>query len=999
MSFWFSIDELLGKGDVTGHHTQDFSSFAQGLKDHIPGLLSIDVAFRIRSNASHDQGLSILCSHQNISSKLEEYLEANGSAISMDENGSFAAHVYRGVEPLDAEVEQIQELEISPAVIKTGDYPVSEFDAWTLHSVDTLRLANFSARLNYAIPLRHGQEQIVVCVFVTAKRALSADEVHFLRRTVRQYYTSLAMDLVAQVGELNYVQMLRQSRAAAISQVLARTLSHNLGSHSLNAFSGDNAMLGQFQNIEKLIESGIPMPGRVQCAVATEVPKADTDNADPEQGQRTPLQNAEKRIAELQKQVEDAEQLSIGRRKLLATYNNYLRERMDLLADITTAVPAFEMPKQLVEDLLKGYANNKLLATTIAGTGGRFRYCWQPEIKVGDGKQKDVTVAIPSDILGAHAFYLILENIVRNSAKHGGHNKEVVFTVKVEEETEEQWKSKGLVKVTITEECTAPSKRAGIAKERNCWIDKPVLDETTRRVREKAWGTLEMKAACAYLRRIALEDLDEDRYKTTFKGNEGPPLLKAVGDEGKGFGYEFYMQRPKLVMVCGEQSSEAEVFSTAFKEGTTPEDLIDKGIGTMTLKELQELKDGPVNHALLVYMAESEKGLKEFVRAALIDLAALPHEMVVVRNGEVMKECDLDAVIDDVVTELSETEGQSKEGIAHNATILKRSVGCIGRDVWGRVSNDLPRLYMEVRHEWLVGWMRSRKYGITSPLKNDLGAYLTRVQKETKNESEVLKTSMAQYQAHSDMESQMGGWMGLTANSDRSDLKIVTKKLKEIFDRENEPKRIIVQRYPDALKSIMQPKKLDPTPSQNILNAWAQNHLVSWFQGIAVIDERIQLHAATEAYQPEAQEDKDPPEPIPVEILLVMGGVFTPPMNPTGVDLQQTKFTEAVWISMLAWLRLITPMLGYVCIHLTLLEKFSKVVPGIKTVEELLNELRKRLPEVRIIVVSGRGKPPELPKTELFMSYSALSSYITQTYQRLPVHLSMLSHHARRIID
>lgn len=188
---------------------------------------------------------------------------------------------------------------------------------------------------------------------VTAKRALSADEVHFLRRTVRQYYTSLAIDLVAQVGELNYVQMLRQSRAAAIS-ILARTLSTTWSRIRSTPLLGIMPCLGNSRTLRSWLEDGIPMPGRVQCAVATEVPKADTDNASTEQGQRTPLQNAEKRIAELQKQVEDAEQLSIGRRKLLATYNNYLRERMDLLADITTAVPAFEMPKQLVEDFVEG---------------------------------------------------------------------------------------------------------------------------------------------------------------------------------------------------------------------------------------------------------------------------------------------------------------------------------------------------------------------------------------------------------------------------------------------------------------------------------------------------------------------------------------------------------------------------------------------------------------------------------------------------------------------
>ena len=63
----------------------------------------------------------------------------------------------------------------------------------------------------------------------------------------------------------------------------------------------------------------------------------------------------------------------------LASYNNYLRERMDFLADITTAVPAFETRTHFKDDLLKGFSDNHLLTTTIAGSPD-FDYCWDPKI-------------------------------------------------------------------------------------------------------------------------------------------------------------------------------------------------------------------------------------------------------------------------------------------------------------------------------------------------------------------------------------------------------------------------------------------------------------------------------------------------------------------------------------------------------------------------------------------------------------------------------------------
>lgn len=783
--------------------------------------------------------------------------------------------------------------------------------------------------------------------------------------------------LIQQLVDAHEEQIIRQSRAAAISQVLARTLSHNLGSHSLNAFSSEPAMLGQFEKLEEDIRTNNPLPGRVvQTANENDNEPVDT---------------------------------SKRRREWLATYNNYLRERMDLLADITTAVPAFEMPKQLVADLLEGYSRNKLLATTIAGTGGRFRYCWLPDIQVGD--RKDVHVAIPSDILGAHAFYLILENIVRNSAKHGGHSEEVVFTVSITEPTEPEWKKKGLLCVQITESRTDLKKNTSLVRERNASINAPVLDDKTRRVRDNGWGTLEMKAACAYLRRIALEELDEKRYqvpdpekdKDKPVGDE-PPLLRAIGGEGTGFGYEFYLMRPKLVMVCGDEGTDEAVIKTANLNQDGANSLQDHGIGAVTLDELEAITKGErkevVNHALLVFLAKGEDDLKRFIRAALMDLAALPHEMVVVG----CEKCDVGTfktLLGSAKTELKSDKNSQLSPVAidHNASILERSMVWMDRPKWVVLSSAPAKLYMEVRHRWLVGWMDCLKTSINK-VPRVYSEYL-----KGRVNGDLPKTAQSSiyvdYQAHADF------YVPVTS---RLEFKCPEKALPEdlspflLRQRSVSPsgELVVVQRYPDALSRIMTlgwKDKSDPSDEltkHEDIQVLAQHHLASWTKGVAVIDERVQGCAENDTYQPEATELNPSPSAIRIKDLLCMGAVFVPPSSI--IDLQRSDaFTAALWEALVEqWLSPLQGVLGYVCVHLTLLEKFSK--PMEMKVEGLLDVLRSILPGIRIIVVSGRGKPPELPKTELFMSYSALSQYTTQTFQRAPVLLNLLAHNTRRII-
>lgn len=774
----------------------------------------------------------------------------------------------------------------------------------------------------------------------------------------------------------------RHARSASLSQVLSRTMSHNLGSHSLNAFATEDGMCTQFERLEALIAKKTLLPGHI----------VGVDSA--------PL---------------DLSDLSKHRRELLARYNNYLRERMDFLADITTAVPAFETRTHFVQDLLKGFADNHLLTTTIAGSPD-FDYQWKV---MRDGKElrdkDDILVSIPSDVLGRHAFYVILENIVRNSSKHGAHTKGEPVTYSVEV-TQMTGKHADMLKVTIKDNKCRPTRGntkdpitycdeheslstdekqriesvQELTGKRNADINRPVLENG--RVREGAWGMLEMKACAAYLRRLALEELDESKYHafipdsdaTEVENAEGKkkhddqadlPLLAAVGD-ANGFGYAFYMMRPKDVMVIGEK--EVELFGM----GTTKEVLAEYGIGFKTLGELAEKP--VIGHGMLVVAPKNGTDLDLFIRNTLTDLAAYPHEIIVVLDDHMASTVLPTAIDAQVSTLVGSMVANEAYGLVHSASILKRSIFALSRNKWKELAKSVPTLFEELRHYWLGKWLNTNHYNLTkTSTPEPFQAYVERLKSDYGNGAGI--SSKVSYKPHSKFYSQVGQWLELTEGAEvHNDLSI---PLRAVRLTNNLP---IVQRYPKALERVMTP---DGKGAMS-LTLWAQNHIVSWFQGVAVVDERVQRCAEHETYQTESKDGVEG-EPVRVKHLLAMGGVFVPPATDCPLDSQ--KYERPSWDFLVRdWLCKLAPMLGYVCIHLTNLEKFKEATG--KAPNALLDEMRSHLPGVRIIVVSGRGKPPGLPRTEMFMSFSALSQYTTQTYQRAPVLLNMLCHSTRRII-
>lgn len=154
----------------------------------------------------------------------------------------------------------------------------------------------------------------------------------------------------------------------------------------------------------------------------------------------------------------------------------------------------------------------------------------------------DPRVALPGPV-GEMAFYGILENIIRNAAKHGARDRPQdgapleVHVLLTDEPKADRYK------VTVYENLTKYSKELQTTLQDH--IDAPIVD-TSGQCRKEAWGTAEMDLCAGLLRGVAPGETNDDkghlktvklpRAASPFSGQEKPatnllaytfPILKA----------------------------------------------------------------------------------------------------------------------------------------------------------------------------------------------------------------------------------------------------------------------------------------------------------------------------------------------------------------------------------------------------------------------------------------------------------------------------------------
>ena len=137
----------------------------------------------------------------------------------------------------------------------------------------------------------------------------------------------------------------------------------------------------------------------------------------------------------------------------------YIQHRMDYIATATTDFPTWSGETKFVNGLIRRFLSQRHLLDYIAGSEGLHAFKFQDpnvsgtarreqtntiklhvrrkdyngniiadfitednEVNGGsviDKLKNDVSVAMPGGVIGAHAFFTILENVIRNAAKHG----------------------------------------------------------------------------------------------------------------------------------------------------------------------------------------------------------------------------------------------------------------------------------------------------------------------------------------------------------------------------------------------------------------------------------------------------------------------------------------------------------------------------------------------------------------------------------------------------
>lgn len=263
---------------------------------------------------------------------------------------------------------------------------------------------------------------------------------------------------------------------------------------------------------------------------------------------------------------------------LIRPFLKYLQTRIEFIADIVTTEPLITFPSLLKDDILSRFINMKngsneyndnnekegqeYLLKYISGSS-EVTYedsnDIKKNIKIEFNDSEETKAAIPNDILGAQAFYVILENIIRNSVKHcviptiisegdrgNVSKKNLCLSISAENFSNEY------LKVVIRDNLGKDNslqrerrdhvfdgeKNLDFVKWMNNKIDRNVLDKTGK-LREGDWGLLEMKICSAYLRKYPLVDLD----------NEATPRLFNICLKDNDIGYEFYLLKPKLACI------------------------------------------------------------------------------------------------------------------------------------------------------------------------------------------------------------------------------------------------------------------------------------------------------------------------------------------------------------------------------------------------------------------------------------------------------------------
>ena len=306
----------------------------------------------------------------------------------------------------------------------------------------------------------------------------------------------------------------KESTIAAISQCFARCQSHNTANHVLSSFKHLNDFTKLLHEIEK---NDIKNYNTYFQFKTNNFKKNHSDNTH-------------------------------NLFELIAIFNDYLKFRMDFIAEIATT--KFKLENQLYfrSQLMENFIKNIILLNKISGVDNNQKFSFE---FTGILKKEDVLVSIPNDLQGAHALYIILENIIRNTYKHGVSNsKKIIFYLNIKKDNNPLF-------YTLNIYDNQPQKNiTELVKKRNEAFTSDILENNS--LRPFNLGSIELLVCANYLQNISFLNSSDYAIKAYSQ-----PLSK----NKFSLGYSLYLKKQTEVLIinCDEKDTN---FNEYFKNNS-----------------------------------------------------------------------------------------------------------------------------------------------------------------------------------------------------------------------------------------------------------------------------------------------------------------------------------------------------------------------------------------------------------------------------------------------
>jgi hypothetical protein len=404
---------------------------------------------------------------------------------------------------------------------------------------------------------------------------------------------------------------------AAISQLFARTDSHDLG-HVLDAYKSiDDFGTAEFENQYKaqgdvlLTETNLDSESR---------PIIRTDRLSASYAAHIINKENPSQAADLRFKFYP---------NLIAYFNQYLKTRMDFRADVATGNANSLTTLDYYNDIFIPFDNNLIFNNRISGISDpdlSYRiensYSYSKERTLAN-KDISLQVAIPNDVLGCQALYIIWSNVIRNTVKHSKmsllEKKDLILNIQLQEYS----LNPDFIELSIfTSIYRDDQETESLVEKRNRAFDDAIFDKIDpNRMRDNNLGSIEMAACAAYARLLNVTDINKEKFKlfnsegefnNSPRGSKNEPVIiyayssKDGANEGKSsLGYKLYLLKPKeILVVCNDPAS----LGNNLIEGKTAPILQKFGIEFI---EASAIKAKTYNHRFLVF-AGHENDFEQF---------------------------------------------------------------------------------------------------------------------------------------------------------------------------------------------------------------------------------------------------------------------------------------------------------------------------------------------------------------------------------------------------